>query len=142
MKTEDYFKKNEPTLHFLLEKTISQSSLNALYKAIALYAHEQNKGHMGNVVLSPIDPEYLIDMIAEKIAKKTSAIAMEQPKESKDDFLTIQQAAEFLKLSVPTIYSKVSKRQLPFMKRGKRLYFSLKELSDYLNGGKIDSYDA
>ncbi len=40
-----------------------------------------------------------------------------------DQLLTIQQAAEFLKLSVPTLYGLVSKSQLPVSKRGKRLYF-------------------
>ena len=50
--------------------------------------------------------------------------------------LTVQEAAKFLTLSVPTIYSKVSKGELPVMKRGKRLYFSQVELMDYLKGGR------
>ncbi len=50
--------------------------------------------------------------------------------------LSISEAAEFLNLSVPTLYSKVSRGELPFMKRGKRLYFSLSELKDYLKAGR------
>ena len=38
--------------------------------------------------------------------------------------LTIREAAEFLSLSVPTMYFKVSKGEIPCMKRSKRLYFS------------------
>ena len=53
--------------------------------------------------------------------------------------LTIQEAAEFLKLTVPTIYSKVSKGELPVMKRSKRLYFSSTELMEYLKGGRKKS---
>jgi len=49
-----------------------------------------------------------------------------------DQLLTIQQAAEFLSLSVPTLYSKVSKGELPVMKRSKRLYFSRIQLMEYL----------
>ncbi len=56
--------------------------------------------------------------------------------EPQDQFLTIQEAAEFLKLSVPTLYSKVSKMELPVMKRGKRLYFSRMELIEYLKQGR------
>jgi excisionase family DNA binding protein len=41
-----------------------------------------------------------------------------------EKLLTVQEAAEFLNLSVPTIYLKVSKGEIPFMKRSKRLYFS------------------
>ena len=53
-----------------------------------------------------------------------------------EQLLTIQEAAEFLSLSVPTLYSKVSKREIPVMKRGKRLYFSRTELLDYLKEGR------
>jgi hypothetical protein len=42
----------------------------------------------------------------------------------------------FLNLSVPTIYSKVSKNELPYMKRSKRLYFSSSELLEYLKHGR------
>lgn len=51
--------------------------------------------------------------------------------------LTIQQASEFLNLSVPTIYSKVSKGELPVMKQGKRLYFSSIELMQFIKDGRI-----
>jgi excisionase family DNA binding protein len=50
--------------------------------------------------------------------------------------LTVTEAAEFLSLTVPTIYSKVSKNELPVMKRNNRLYFSTEELREYLKGGK------
>lgn len=61
----------------------------------------------------------------------------EQPtKEQPEQPFTVEQAAEFLNLSVPTIYGKVSKGELPVMKRGKRLYFSSKELLAYLKGGR------
>ena len=49
-----------------------------------------------------------------------------------EQFLTIQEAADFLSLSVPTMYGKVSKGKLPVMKVGNRLYFSNIELMEYL----------
>lgn len=49
---------------------------------------------------------------------------------------TIQQASEFLNLSVPTIYSKVSKGELPVMKKGKKLYFSSIELMQFIKDGR------
>jgi excisionase family DNA binding protein len=52
---------------------------------------------------------------------------------------TVQEAADFLHLTVPTIYSKVSKGELPYMKRGKRLYFSRTELMEYLKEGRKKS---
>ena len=60
----------------------------------------------------------------------------QQPKDQPDKLLTIDEAAEFLHLSKPTIYSKVSKGELPVMKRSKRLYFSSTELMAYLKQGR------
>ncbi len=60
----------------------------------------------------------------------------QQPTEQPEQLLTIQQAAELFNLTVPTMYSKVSRGELPVMKRGKRLYFSRTELMEYLKAGK------
>ena len=62
-----------------------------------------------------------------------------EPTAQTEQLLTIQEAAEFLSLSVPTLYSKVSKNELPVMKRSKRLYFSRTELLDYLKVGRKKS---
>lgn len=59
--------------------------------------------------------------------------------EKPEQLLTVQEAAEFLNLTVPTIYSKVSKCELPVMKRSKRLYFSSTELMEYLKEGRKKS---
>jgi excisionase family DNA binding protein len=64
----------------------------------------------------------------------------QQPTKQLEQFLTIQEAAQFLNLSVPTIYSKVSKRDIPVMKRGKRLYFSNTDLMEYIKKGRKKSY--
>jgi excisionase family DNA binding protein len=56
--------------------------------------------------------------------------------EAPDELLTVQQAAKFLNLTVATIYTKVSRRELPVMKQGKRLHFSKKELLEQLQKGR------
>lgn len=61
------------------------------------------------------------------------------PEKEPERLLTVQEAAQFLNLTVPTIYSKVSKGELPVMKRSKRLYFSSTELMDYLKQGRKKS---
>ncbi len=66
------------------------------------------------------------------LIKKQEQQTTEQP----EQFLTVQEAAQFLKLSVPTLYSKVSRCELPVMKRGKRLYFSSTELIDFIKTGR------
>jgi len=62
-----------------------------------------------------------------------------EPTEQPEQLLTVQETAQFLNLTVPTIYSKVSKGELPVMKRSKRLYFSSTELMEYLKEGRKKS---
>lgn len=53
-----------------------------------------------------------------------------------DKPLTIKEAAAFLSLAVPTIYGLVSRGELPYQKRGKRLYFLTSELTDWVKQGR------
>ena len=50
--------------------------------------------------------------------------------------IPIQESAQLLGLTVPTMYSKVSKGEVPVTKRGKRLYFFRSELLSYLKEGR------
>lgn len=63
--------------------------------------------------------------------------AATMPQTIPSDLLSIQQASELLNLSVPTIYSKVSRKELPYSKRGKKLYFSREELVEFVKKGRV-----
>ncbi|GAA4440247.1 hypothetical protein GCM10023091_23620 [Ravibacter arvi] len=93
---------------------------------------------MHNLILSPIDPETLITGISERVtANILRAVRNEQfPADQPERLLSIQEAAEFLRLTVSTMYSKVSKGELPVLKQGNRLYFSRNELLVYLKEGR------
>ncbi len=64
-----------------------------------------------------------------------------QLSDQSEELFTIQEASKFLHLSVPTIYSKVSRGELPVMKRSKRLYFSRNELLKYIKHGRRKTID-
>ena len=69
-----------------------------------------------------------------------------QPKQAESDklreeLISVQEAADFLHLTVPTVYSKVSRGELPVMKRAKRLYFSRDELISYIKEGRKKTID-
>lgn len=68
-----------------------------------------------------------------------SCLSNQDQKEKKDEdkLFIIQEAAEFLGLTVPTIYTKVSRKEIPFKKVSKRLYFSKLELIEYINKGSF-----
>jgi excisionase family DNA binding protein len=53
-----------------------------------------------------------------------------------DQLLNVEDAAKFLNLSVPTIYSKVCRKEIPVNKQGKRLYFYKSELISWIKSGR------
>lgn len=54
-----------------------------------------------------------------------------------DELLTIQQAADMLHLSVPTVYGLNHRSLLPGVcKKGKRLYFLKQGILDYIKSGQ------
>jgi excisionase family DNA binding protein len=53
-----------------------------------------------------------------------------------DKLLTIKETAEFLHLTVPTIYLLVQRAEIPVCKRGKRLYFSKLEITSWIMAGR------
>lgn len=56
--------------------------------------------------------------------------------EEDSNLLTVQEAAKFLDLTVPTIYTKVSRGELPVIKAAKRIYFLKEDLISQLKKGK------
>lgn len=97
---------------------------------------------MHNVVLSPIDPETLISSISERVtANILKAVRNEQPTtDQTEQLLTIDEVATLLHLRKPTVYSKVSKNELPGVcKQGKRLYFDRQTIIDWIKQGRKKS---
>jgi len=50
--------------------------------------------------------------------------------------LTVTEAAELLNLAKPTIYALSQQSKIPYMKKGKRLYFDKTELLDWVKEGR------
>lgn len=79
-----------------------------------------------------------VSLLIEKVDSLTMLLENKSnnPNTASNKPLSIQEAAKFLKLSVPTIYGMVSRREIPFSKLGKRLYFSESELSEWIQTGR------
>jgi excisionase family DNA binding protein len=68
--------------------------------------------------------------------------ALEEKSENvieKDEILSIQEASVFLNLAKQTLYSFTSKNIIPFLKKGKKLYFRKSELIIWLSEGERKS---
>jgi excisionase family DNA binding protein len=79
------------------------------------------------------------DLISQSVSaclRRQPNIANSREQEEQDSLLTIQQTAQLISLSVPTLYSLVSRSEIPVFKKGKRLYFSKKEITDWIKTGR------
>lgn len=56
---------------------------------------------------------------------------------SVERFLSLKEAATFLKLKPNTLYNKINQGEVPYMKKSQTLYFLESELTRYLISGKI-----
>jgi excisionase family DNA binding protein len=57
-------------------------------------------------------------------------------KSDPDYFLSVKEAADFLKEAKATLYGRTSRREIPFYKRNKRLYFKKSDLIAWLENGR------
>jgi excisionase family DNA binding protein len=55
------------------------------------------------------------------------------------ELLSLNEAASFLQLAPQTLYGFTSKRTIPFLKKGKKLYFKIAELEKWLETGRKKS---
>jgi len=89
------------------------------------------------MIIVQLDSEQLSCLIQNAVRKALDETQTNNTTHSEaDKLLTIQEAAGIISLTVPTIYGLVSRSGIPCMKKGKRLYFSKKELSDWIKTGR------
>ncbi|MEZ4941154.1 MAG: helix-turn-helix domain-containing protein [Saprospiraceae bacterium] len=92
------------------------------------------------MVIIQLDSEQLDTVIQNAVRKVLEG--MPQPGESSaaaetDQLLTVRQTADFLDLTPASIYGLVHAGKIPgACKRGKRLYFSKQELTDWVRAGR------
>ena len=70
-----------------------------------------------------------------------SAVQNAQKVKPTDELMDVDQASEFLHLAKQTLYGLTSERLIPYLKRGKRIYFKREELLDWVNQGKMKTRD-
>src|SRR6478609_7930261 len=84
--------------------------------------------------------ELLIEKIdrLEKAIEKLSASATSDVSPSRnDEFMNIEQVANFVGLSKDTIYGLTHKKLIPHFKTGKKLYFNKAEVSDWISSKRV-----
>ena len=79
-----------------------------------------------------------VEELSEKLAniEKLLLSKANENQEEEDKLLNVQEAASLLCLSVPTVYGLVQRSEIPVCKRSKRLYFSKKELFNWIKSAR------
>lgn len=78
-------------------------------------------------------------LIQISITKALSEYEKSNSQQEHDKLLSIQEAMIFLNLAKQTLYGFTSKNVIPFIKRGKKLYFRKLDLEQWLLEGKQKS---
>lgn len=81
-------------------------------------------------------PNAIYEIASELSEIKKLLLSKAEPRP--DEMLSVQQAATYLNLAVPTLYGYVQRSAIPVCKRPgtKRLYFSRQELTNWILSGR------
>ena len=86
----------------------------------------------------------ILTMILTKVERIESLLEVlaKDPLIGKDEgLLTVSQASELLNLAISTLYSKVSRNEIPVCKRGNRLYFDRAEILEWVRSGRVKTIE-
>ena len=93
---------------------------------------------MNDVLMSPIRLNELSALVQDSVRKVLSETKLipHAGTQDMDEILTVDEAAEFLKVKRPTIYGYLYNRSIPSIKRRGRVYFKKSILIDWLQEGR------
>jgi len=91
---------------------------------------------MENIILTNVSIDDLARLVAEKVLDLQFKPALQEEIPDPNEYLTIKQACEFLKLAKPTLYALTCKRSIPYFKKGKFVFFKREDLISWMNSGR------
>src|ERR687885_2442241 len=85
-------------------------------------------------------PAYVVDL-GRKVDDLTALLRLQssQSPPACDRWLSIEELSEYLPghPAVTTLYGKVQRREIPFIRKGKRLVFKQSEIDSWLQSGRV-----
>lgn len=89
-------------------------------------------------IIIPLERQELADMIQTAVREAITEyrLAASEKAEPVEDIMNSRETAQFLDIKLNTLYIKIHKGQLPFMKKGKKVYFSRQQLLEWMSEGR------
>ena len=91
------------------------------------------------VHIEGLNADELRDLIRAEVRQAVSGIEPSRP--AQNEFLTVEEAGHLLSYSTQGIYGLISKRELPYYKKGKRVYFKRSEIEAWLEDGRQETFN-
>lgn len=92
---------------------------------------------MENIVFTQLSVQEVRNMLRDEVRQALREFGHNPAKDnSENDLLNIQEVAQKLNLAVPSIYGLVHRRQIPYIKRGKKLIFENSQVEEWLKNGR------
>ncbi len=89
-----------------------------------------------NGIIITLEKDELRDMMQNAVELALTSLGLKADV-VEDDNMTVDEVAAWLRLEKSQIYQKTHYKTIPFRKRGKRIYFSRRELNEWMVGGRV-----
>jgi excisionase family DNA binding protein len=91
-------------------------------------------------IIMEINKEELCSLIAQAVRHELTNAGLNSISssyEKEEDIMTAEEVCTLLNLKMAGLYQKTHARQIPFMKQGKKLYFSRQKINEWLKSGGV-----
>lgn len=91
---------------------------------------------MNSAIITQLSESELRNLFRDELQSFFAEMPASAPAQEQASFGGIELAVEVTGLKKPTIYGMVQRREIPYMKKGKRLYFKRAELESWIESGR------
>jgi excisionase family DNA binding protein len=91
---------------------------------------------MENLVFTQLSVQEVRKMIREEVRTALQECQSTTQVDAENDLMTIEELAALVNMAVTSIYGLIRRRQIPHIKRGKRLIFEKTKIIEWLQSGR------
>lgn len=91
---------------------------------------------MDNIVFTQLSVQEVRQMLREEVRTVLKEYQPLLKQHNEKDLMTIEEVSEYINMAVTSIYGLVHRKQIPHIKRSKRLIFEKKQINEWLQSGR------
>ena len=91
---------------------------------------------MENVFLTSLTVPEVKQLLRSEIESYFAANPQQSKSEPEHEYLTLPEAASYLRLAAQSVYGLIHRKKIKHHKRGKKLYFKKADLAEYIQSGR------